>query len=218
MKRDVLLGVVSGMFLAMPSGAGDRTDGPIVACAHKFFGWLRVVSDESRCTRRERPIRWNREGPPGPPGDPGVGARLFLASTGSAVAVEGGPATVVPGLEAELSVAEASSLAIQVDARDYASCEEFLCCGRGRLIIRLDGETVASRFMPGLSIGNAGVPEDYGVTFLSPPLPAGTHSVALLVDAIDDGDGRVESTGCVGRGGGADDVVEARMTVIELRQ
>ena len=113
-------------------------------------------------------------------------------------------------------MAEGSSIAIQVDARDFSSCAEFRCCAAGRLIISLDEEIVASRFMPGLSIGNAGSPEDYGVTFLSPPLAKGAHSVAVLVEA-EESVGSVQTTGCVGRGGGAEDPVEARMTVLELR-
>jgi hypothetical protein len=85
-------------------------------------------------------------------------------------------------------------------------------------MITIDEETVASRFMPGFSIGNAGSPEDHGITFLSLPLAGGSHSVAVSVEATDDQDGRVESTGCVGRGGGAEDPLEARMNVVELRQ
>jgi hypothetical protein len=47
----------------------------IQACKLKMTGALRVVSDPSRCTKREVPIAWNVQGPagaPGPAGPPGA--------------------------------------------------------------------------------------------------------------------------------------------------
>ena len=44
----------------------------IQACRAKVTGLLRVVSDPSRCLKREIPISWNVQGPAGPAGPPGA--------------------------------------------------------------------------------------------------------------------------------------------------
>jgi hypothetical protein len=49
--------------------AGDSS--VIQACKLKMTGALRVVSDPSKCTRREVPIAWNVQGPAGAPGTAG---------------------------------------------------------------------------------------------------------------------------------------------------
>jgi hypothetical protein len=67
--------------LAMLAGAGSlaavATTRPaaesnvILACRAKITGLLRVVSDSSKCTKRELPISWNIQGLAGPGGPPG---------------------------------------------------------------------------------------------------------------------------------------------------
>jgi hypothetical protein len=44
----------------------------IQACRGKIRGLLRVVSDPSKCTKRELPISWNVQGPLGPTGPAGL--------------------------------------------------------------------------------------------------------------------------------------------------
>ena len=197
------------------TAAAEGSASPIIACVHTVNGHLRIVDDESVCRPNERPLIWRQQGPPGPPS---AGARVFLTSSEAVAALEGAPAVVVPGLRAEVSIAENSSLAVQVDARDHTDCPQFRCCTSGTLMVTVDGQAVVSRYMAGFHGGNSGAPEDYGITWLSHPLAAGSYTVALELAANEDPNSSLESTNCVGSGGGADDQFEARVSIIELRQ
>ena len=84
-------------------------------------------------------------------------------------------------------------------------------------MITLDGQAVVSRYMAGFHGGNSGAPEDYGISWLSGPLAEGSYTVALELEANEDPNASLESTNCVGSGGGADAQFEARMTIVELR-
>ncbi len=60
--------------LAALAASGSAEGSMIQACKLKIGGLLRVVSDPSKCTKRELPIAWNIQGPmgaAGPTGSPG---------------------------------------------------------------------------------------------------------------------------------------------------
>jgi hypothetical protein len=58
---------------AVAGAAGsDDDDNVIHACRHPQGGWLRVVASATGCKKRERPLSWNKQGPPGPQGPPGA--------------------------------------------------------------------------------------------------------------------------------------------------
>jgi len=231
----VVVAAVAACFTGPQRAGSEESDSTIVACAHVATGRLRLVADESECRRKEQPLTWSREGGPGPAGPPGpegpagpvgpagpegpsaTGARLFLVSSGSAAAVEDGTAVVVPGLQATVTVAEGSSIAVHVDVRDHTECAQFVCCTSGALKITQDGEAVISRYLAGFFGGNSGAPEDYGLHWLSAPLAQGSYTIALEVEANIAPPSNLNTTNCVGSGGGADDQFEARMTIIELR-
>jgi Lamin Tail Domain/Collagen triple helix repeat (20 copies) len=72
--------LASATTLAALGATGSREGGTIHACKQKITGLLRVVSEPSKCTKRESPIAWNIQGPigaagptgpQGPGGDPG---------------------------------------------------------------------------------------------------------------------------------------------------
>ena len=79
-SRPRLLALLAG--LAVLTGAGSVTalatsgstveSAVIYACRAKVTGLLRVVSESSRCLKREIPISWNVQGPAGPPGPAGA--------------------------------------------------------------------------------------------------------------------------------------------------
>ncbi len=69
---------IAGTALAV-GAAEEAADEVVQACRHPNGGWVRIVSDASRCRAKEQAISWNvagpagPEGPPGPKGDPGAG-------------------------------------------------------------------------------------------------------------------------------------------------
>jgi hypothetical protein len=66
----VLAGAGSLAAVATTRGAADAN--VIQACRAKASGLLRVVSESSKCTKREIPISWNIQGPAGAAGPPGA--------------------------------------------------------------------------------------------------------------------------------------------------
>jgi Lamin Tail Domain/Collagen triple helix repeat (20 copies) len=65
----VLAGIAA--FTARATSHGTTESAVIQACRHKVSGLLRVVSDPSKCLKREIPISWNVQGLPGPAGPAG---------------------------------------------------------------------------------------------------------------------------------------------------
>jgi hypothetical protein len=100
----VLLGA-----LALAAAAGGvawatvpGNEGVIHACYQKSSGILRVLdSPRDKCTRSERPIEWNVEGPQGPPGEQGL---------------PGEPGASVGAVYAEFTTGEGGSGAISIPA------------------------------------------------------------------------------------------------------
>lgn len=69
---------IAGTALAV-GAAEEAADEVVQACRHPNGGWVRIVSDASKCRAKEQAISWSvagpagPEGPPGPKGDPGAG-------------------------------------------------------------------------------------------------------------------------------------------------
>ena len=61
----------AGSLAAVATTRGAAESNVILACRAKVTGLLRVVSDSSKCTKRELPISWNIQGPAGSAGSPG---------------------------------------------------------------------------------------------------------------------------------------------------
>ncbi len=97
MKTILLGGFVIAVALAGTAlGQSEAPPTVIHACKHPSGGWLRQVSDQAQCRRRETPVDWNIEGPKGDPGDPGAaGAPGAQGPKGD----KGDPGTVVSGLK-----------------------------------------------------------------------------------------------------------------------
>ena len=68
----VLALLTGGGSLAALAASGSSNSAVIQACRGKVNGLLRVVSDPSKCTKRELPIAWNVQGPAGSTGPQGA--------------------------------------------------------------------------------------------------------------------------------------------------
>lgn len=213
--------------------APSFSDDVIYGCVSKGSGLLRVVNKPGWCRRHEEPLSWNKAGPqgpagvPGPIGEPGpagtsaIGSRLSLVSSGTAVAVEGEPAVIIPGLEGVVSVAHGSNLLVQVDLREwgqliYGGCSGFVADARGQIDLQINDTVVASREFFG-DIGNLSDVLGLNLTWMSQPLLGGNYSVRVLVVARpDDGDSNLgETTSCLGSS--ENDGRQGRMAITELR-
>jgi predicted ribosomally synthesized peptide with SipW-like signal peptide len=67
-----LLALAAGGSLAAMAATETANGSVIHACKQKVTGLLRVVTDSSKCTKRELPLAWNTQGPIGPAGPPGA--------------------------------------------------------------------------------------------------------------------------------------------------
>src|ERR1051326_3280135 len=67
-----VLGALAGAGALSALATTRAVEGSVIqACRGKISGLLRVVSDPSKCTRRELPISWNIQGPAGATGPAG---------------------------------------------------------------------------------------------------------------------------------------------------
>jgi len=67
----VAAALVGSGALAALAATGPNKGSVIQACKQRVTGFLRVVSDPSKCTRREVPLAWNIQGPAGAAGPTG---------------------------------------------------------------------------------------------------------------------------------------------------
>lgn len=156
------------------------------------------------------------EGPAGAPGSSGVGFIGHFPSTGIAFTRQNEPPVVVPGQDVTFEVQEGSRVLVLVDAVAHGGLECFAANGgsdnvsRGRMLVHLDGNEVAR----GEQWHYTEVQQD--VSYLSPPLPAGTHVVQALVDAITTSPFEDQFSSCIGSDATTRRELEARLTIIEF--
>jgi hypothetical protein len=98
MKTILLAAAGAAVFVAagaaLAQGSGETA--VIHACKHPSGGWLRQVSGDAQCRRRETAVSWNVQGPKGDPGQDGApGAQGAKGDKGD----KGDPGTVVSGLK-----------------------------------------------------------------------------------------------------------------------
>lgn len=150
----------------------------------------------------------------------GIGVSDFAASTGAAIAVEGGPPVVIPGLERIIDVEQDSKLLIALDVREWSqlvhTCPGWVDGRRGEIELELDGAVVATREFFG-DFGNLSNVLSHTLVWLSEPLPEGQHAVRALIHAApDDADATAgETTSCFGTD--TSDGRQARIVLLEVR-
>jgi len=152
----------------------------------------------------------------------GIGVAEFAVTTGTVVAVEGGPSVTIPGLERNITVSEGSNLHVQVDLREWGLFVHGGCPGyvggalsQHEIAIEINGLPVASREFFG-DFGNLSNVLGLSIVWLSTPLAAGEYQVrVVVVPGPDDGDSNPgETTSCLGSS--ENDGRQGRMVIMEL--
>jgi hypothetical protein len=124
MKTILLLGGAIAVALAGTALGQSEPSAVIHACKHPSGGWLRQVSDSTKCRRRETPVSWNVAGEKGEKGDPGP------AGPPGPPGPKGDSGTVVTGLKTLDGVAcvTADDAAGQIEVTIAANGDVSLKC------------------------------------------------------------------------------------------
>jgi hypothetical protein len=168
-------------FAAIPNSGGV-----IHGCYQKSSGNLRVAESPGGCRNSERPLDWGTQ----------AGGRMSAAvgqSENQRASFDNPPADpdASPGYSAQITTTSPGRLLItNTDAGAFFECQGSSPC-HFAVGLYLDGQPLAGTGTSGtfLQVGEGGgtrVPASY----LTPSVPAGTHTVSLLTKH-DNGDARV---------------------------